>query len=424
MAFTRRETAILISGDFLILIASLWVALALRNLEMPLLGYFETNLVPFVPVIMISLAVFYIAGLYEKQTRLVKREMGTRVLGAQVANAAIAAIVFFVLPLSIAPKTILLLYLVVSVFAISAWRLYRLRRERATDGATRALLVASGQAADEVFDEVNGNDRYLLVFSSRIDPAGKNAETLAAEISDILRSGVRTLVIDTRDPVVERALPYLYRAMVDGVAFLAFAAFYEDLFDRVPLAHIDHAWLLECLPKRHTIYDTAKRLFDIVGALVGLLIALPFIMVAAILLRFSGGPAFIRTERIGRGGIPFRLVKLRTMLFDDHGDAELHKQNRVTSLGSFLRKSRIDELPQLWNVLTGELSFIGPRPELPAIAAVYDQEIPYYQVRHLIPPGLSGWAQLRDFDPPKGLQRHFRGEVGRSAELEQRVLFT
>lgn len=402
MTFTRRETAILVSGDFSALIVSLWAALALRNLEIPPLGYFEANLVPFLPVFMISLAVFYIAGLYEKQTRLVKREMGARVLGAQVANSVIAAVVFFVLPLSIAPKTILLLYLIISVGIISAWRLYRVRRERGTHGATRALLVASGAAAQEVFDEVNGNDRYLLVFSDRIDPMGKSPDTLAEDVARALGGGVRTLVIDTRDPAVERALPYLYRTMVAGVAFLEFSAFYEDIFDRVPLAHIDHAWLLECLPKRHTLYDTAKRSFDLVGALLGLCVALPFILLAALPLRLSGGPAFICTERIGRGGAPFRLVKLRTMLIDDHGDPELRKQNRVTTFGSFLRKSRIDELPQLWNVLSGELSFIGPRPELPAIAAVYNHEIPYYQVRHLIPPGLSGWAQLRDYDPPKG----------------------
>jgi lipopolysaccharide/colanic/teichoic acid biosynthesis glycosyltransferase len=110
----------------------------------------------------------------------------------------------------------------------------------------------------------------------------------------------------------------------------------------------------------------------------------------------------MRPGRIGKGGRVIRLLKLRTMLFDDDGDPELHAKNRVTTLGRFLRKTRIDELPQLWNVFTGELSFIGPRPEFPKIVEVYEREIPQYRMRHLIVPGLSGWAQIHDYDAPRG----------------------
>src|SRR3989344_2172749 len=114
MAFDRRETAILLVGDFLILVASFWAALFIRNLSIPSLGYFESNLVPFFPMFLISLAVFYVAGLYEKQTRPIRSVMGIRIFGAQAATVLIAAVLFFVLPLSIAPKTILVLYLVIS----------------------------------------------------------------------------------------------------------------------------------------------------------------------------------------------------------------------------------------------------------------------------------------------------------------------
>ncbi len=100
----------------------------------------------------------------------------------------------------------------------------------------------------------------------------------------------------------------------------------------------------------------------------------------------------------GAGKSPFYIIKLRSMLFNDHGDPELRAKNRVTPLGRFLRKTRIDELPQLVNVLTGDLSFIGPRPELPSLAAVYEEEVPYYDARHLVTPGLSGWAQIYDYD--------------------------
>ena len=150
MAFDRRETAILLIGDFLILVASLWVALLLRNLTIPPASYFNANLVPFLPMFVLSLVVFYIAGLYEKQTRPIRRVMGVRILGAQAATVAMAAVLFFVLPLSIAPKTILVLYLIVSVLAESGWRFYRMNRELQESNRVPAFLVGSGAAVQEM----------------------------------------------------------------------------------------------------------------------------------------------------------------------------------------------------------------------------------------------------------------------------------
>ncbi|MCR4276437.1 MAG: sugar transferase [Candidatus Parcubacteria bacterium] len=363
MAFDRRETAILLIGDFLILVASLWAALTLRNLSIPPFGYFEANLVPFLPMFFLSLMVFYIAGLYEKQTRPIRSVMGIRIFGAQAATVAISAILFFVLPLDIAPKTILILYLVISVVAESVWRFYRMNREIAEGKRTPVILVGSGPAALELYDEVNGNTAYLIRFVGRIE----------------------------KKSLSEGATPEM-----------EFAPLYEEVFDRVPLEELDAAQLLESLPRHRTFYDNSKRLFDIALALLGSVVAIPFIGLAALLLALGGGMPFIWSERIGKGGRVFHLIKLRSKLFNDHGDPELQKKNRTTALGHLLRKTRIDELPQLWNVLMGDLSFIGPRPELPSIAEVYEREIPQYGLRHLIAPGLSGWAQIHDYDAPRG----------------------
>lgn len=363
MAFDRRETAILLIGDFLILIASLWVALAIRNLAIPPLGYFEANVVPFLPMFFLSLAVFYIAGLYEKQTRPIRSVMGIRIFGAQAATVAIAAILFFVLPLDIAPKTILILYLVISVVAESIWRFYRMNREIAEGKRTPVILVGSGPAALELFDEVNGNNAYLIRFVGRTDKKSPSAGAI---------------------PEMESA------------------PLYEEVFDRVPLEYLDAAQLLESMPKHRALYDFTKRFFDVALAVIGAMVAIPFVAVAAVLLSINGGMPFITNERIGKGGRIFRIIKLRSMLFNDHGNPELQKKNRITALGRILRKTRIDELPQLWNVLVGDLSFIGPRPELPSIAEVYEREVPQYRMRHLIAPGLSGWAQIHDYDAPRG----------------------
>ena len=326
--------------------------------------------------------------------------MGVRILGAQAVNAALAAIIFFLLPLTIAPKTILVLYLFISVAVVSAWRFYLAPRVAVSDPAL-ALMVGKGAAVEELIDEVNGNRRYFIRFAERVEQGGDTV-LLAQRISSAVQRGIRVIVLDESDPGIAAELPALYGAMVSGVQFISFASFYEDIFDRVPLDHLTYAWLINALPTRRSAYDFFKRLFDLVLAAVALVFASIFVLPSALLLSLTGGSPFIFPERVGKGGASIRLVKLRTMLFYDEGDPEKQKLNRITVFGKFLRKTRIDELPQLWNILKGDLSFIGPRPELPAIAATYEREIPFYNVRHLITPGLSGWAQIRDYDAPRG----------------------
>jgi len=400
MAFDRRETITLLIGDFLILVISLWATLVLRNLSLPSFSYFEINIVPFVPMFAISLAVFYVAGLYEKQTRPIRRVMGVRILGAQATTVAIAAVLFFILPFNIAPKTILIIYLCISVVGESAWRFHRMKHELKTEDRVPALIVGTGRAVEELYEEVRENSRYLLHFVEHIDASGE----LAEKISLAIASGVRVIVLDISNPQIASHAQALYDRLASGVTFIDFATLYEEIFDRVPLGHLDSARLLESFPKQRAIYDALKRLFDVVLALLGSIIALPFVSIAAVILYMQNGTAFIHQDRIGKGGRTFKIIKLRSraLPYDDRGDPELQKKNYVTTFGQFLRKTRIDELPQLWNVLKGELSLIGPRPELPDIVAVYEREIPQYRMRHLIAPGLSGWAQVRDYDVPRG----------------------
>lgn len=369
MAFNRRETAILLIGDFLILPASLWVALLIRNLSFPSVSYFEANLVPFLPMFVLSLVIFYISGLYEKQTRPIRSVMGMRILGAQAATVAISAVLFFTLPLSIAPKTILALYLVVSVIAESAWRFYRMNREIAEGNRSPAVLVGSCPEVQELYDEVNGNNQYFIRFVKRVESDSSQANV-------IFMNGEN--------------------------AVMDFASLYEEIFDRVPIEYLDSNELLKSLPAHRSLYDKSKRIFDIVLAVLLSVIAIPIMAITALILYIESRAPFIYPERIGKNGKIIRLIKLRTMLFNDNGDPELQKKNRVTAFGRMLRKSRLDELPQLWNILVGDLSFIGPRPEFPKIAEVYEREVPQYHMRHFIAPGLSGWAQIHDYDAPRG----------------------
>ena len=327
--------------------------------------------------------------------------MVSRVLGAQLGNTVVAAILFFALPFAVAPKTVLLVYLGVSVLLISLWRFYAVPHFSIST-RQKALLLGQGPAVAELFEEVNTHPQYYIDFTDYIDTSIVCKDTIESRVQKGITNGVQLVVLDTRDIHVHRELGELYDIMMSGVSFVEFSVFYESVFDRIPVDHVDHAWLLECLPKGHLGYDTGKWLFDKLGAIVGVAVALTCILPAVLALLLTGGNPFIYSERIGKGGKSITLIKLRTMLFFDDGDAELQKKNRVTRIGWFLRKTRIDELPQLINILRGDLSFIGPRPELPKIAHTYELTIPFYQARHLLTPGLSGWAQIRDYDAPRG----------------------
>jgi lipopolysaccharide/colanic/teichoic acid biosynthesis glycosyltransferase len=181
---------------------------------------------------------------------------------------------------------------------------------------------------------------------------------------------------------------------------------YEEVFDRVPLSLLRYEWVLGNLGSSR-LYDALKRGIDIVAAAVLGLVSLifyPFVILAIKL--DDGGPIFVTLPRIGRLQAEIDIVKFRSMSGNDAGSYGSSGKSElvVTRVGKWIRKFRIDELPQLWNILKGDLSFVGPRPETPTLVASYNARIPYYNARHLITPGLTGWAQIRhDRHPHHGL---------------------
>jgi exopolysaccharide biosynthesis polyprenyl glycosylphosphotransferase len=177
---------------------------------------------------------------------------------------------------------------------------------------------------------------------------------------------------------------------------------YEELLGRVPVQHLESDWLIRSFvdeARVSSFYEMGKRLLDLIGGLLGMVIFLilwPFVALAIYLE--SGRPILFAQQRAGRGGKPFTMYKFRTMVPDAEADGQprLASENdpRVTRVGAFLRRTRLDEFPQFYNILRGEMSLVGPRAERPELVARFQKQIPFYRARLLVKPGLTGWAQI------------------------------
>ena len=184
-----------------------------------------------------------------------------------------------------------------------------------------------------------------------------------------------------------------------GVSVMPLVSLCEEIEQYVPLELINSEWLLNASGEPQLLYiKKVKRLFDIVCSALGLILGAPLLLVAALAIRLtSAGPIFYRQTRTARFGRPFAMIKLRTMRVDAERDGAVWSGNgdpRVTFVGRFLRSYRIDEIPQLWHVLCGQMSFVGPRPERPEMIAQLAREVPYYEERLMVQPGITGWAQV------------------------------
>jgi exopolysaccharide biosynthesis polyprenyl glycosylphosphotransferase len=401
----KSRWAPLVLGDLASLAAALYLALAARSFSWPSSEEYLRHLEPFAVLAAVWLVVFFVAGLYDARAALRRRSEAEALLYAQAFNALLAVAFFYFVPFfGIAPKTILALFLGASFLLLTAWRL-AYRRVASRVRPETALVVGRGEEMRELAEAINrGGFGYRVAACVSVD--GEDPADLSRLVATTVNeSGATTVIVDTHAEAVSPLLPRLYELVFDGVSFVSLHQVYEDVFGRVPLSLLSHGWFLENVrTKPHALYDAAKRVFDTA-------LALPILVVAAALAPFvwlgqrleGSGALLIHQERVGQSGRPFRIAKFRTMLFDDAGRYGDGRKNEVTRLGQFLRKSRIDELPQAWNVLRGELSLIGPRPELPPLVRQYADEIPYYGARHLIKPGLSGWAQIYGEHPHHGV---------------------
>jgi exopolysaccharide biosynthesis polyprenyl glycosylphosphotransferase len=412
--FSERRV-LLALGDMLVVSGAVLAALYLwASFGTPAFGIeFVQQHWPWFPVLtVVWWLVAYLGDLYDVPTAGQRLEVTRRIGGAGLGLLVIYLVAYFLSPRDALPRLFFLFFGGVSLAGLLAWRWLYATVFTLPPFRQRVLIAGAGWAGHtmaETLMEYSDGD-YVVVGFVDDDPE-KQGEAVAGwpvlgssrELVDLARAKRADKVVAA---VTHEMGGSLFQALMDcraaGMDVIRMPELYEKLTRRVPVEHVERGWVVESMNNVQPLTRPSrwmKRLLDIALGIVGgvvLLALLPFIALAITL--DCPGPIFYRQVRLGQGGQQFRVWKLRTMIPDaeEPGEAKWAERDdpRITKVGKVLRKTRLDELPQVISILRGEMSIVGPRPERPEFIEELQERIPFYRTRLTVKPGLTGWAQI------------------------------
>ncbi len=414
----KIKKAILIIGDIIILYAALAAALTVRYRGFDLLT-FKNHLVPFTIIFFFWVVIFYIHNLYDLAIAKNNRIFYSALFRALLINIAFTVVFFYFAPqissITIAPKTNLVLTVIFFVILSWLWRnLFNLFAKSSTLNINTAIVGHNRQVLELAKDVIkNPQIGYKIKLIVQHEENGVIPKLNELEFKDIkieiglnnlkealLREKITTAIVAPEIYRSPELIQTLFECIRHKIDFINLSSFYEKIVQKIPVSAINQIWFLENISQRQRgFYEFFKRVFDFLAGIILLIASLPLWPVIAVIIKIeSSGPVFYKQTRVGQSGKPFKVIKFRSMIKDAEKDGpKMAQENdpRVTKLGRFMRKTRLDELPQLWNVIKGEMSFVGPRAERPEFHEELKIHIPFYQERYLIKPGLSGWAQIK-----------------------------
>lgn len=406
----RRNTIkiLLAVGDYLVMVAGLAATLLVRYGTAGFRSRFEQHILPFAIIFVLWVVVFYILDLYNLNTPFNHRLF----LTAMIVNTAIGAIGFYLFLdiVDITPRRNMAIVVLAFMALFFGWRFVF---DRLVDniGWHRSVVIIGSdhhslELAARIMNETRQGFRVAAILrdknqelpdwvKSSAIPVVDSIEELRRIISERL---IHTVIVS--DTWYYSIYQDLYRLIPYRLYFFRLASFWERFDESIPIYATQETWFLENFNRGpNKGYLVLKRIFDIGTVIAFSPLFLVLSLFTALAVRFtSAGPVIFAQTRVGQNERHFTIYKFRSMYTDaEKNGVQWAQKNdpRITPVGRFIRATRLDEIPQVYNILMGDMSLIGPRPERPEFVDSLSQEVPHYQLRHLVKPGLTGWAQVK-----------------------------
>jgi exopolysaccharide biosynthesis polyprenyl glycosylphosphotransferase len=396
MKFTNwTKVFFLFLGDVVALYASLAITLLIRYGSGFAEQFTNVHAFPFTIVFVLWIVVFYVAGLYDLRRLRNNIDFLKTLLLATTISAMMAIILFYLVPaFGIAPKTNLLIFAIIFIVLESLWRHGMNTVLDSGEAANRIVLVGDGAIADEIAATIEKNSQlgYAVLQRFRAVDAYRDPDAVSRAVAE---RHANVIAVPRHLKKEDSFALMLYDLFGKGILVMDVAELYEQILRKVPLADIEETWFLENIEGAGKYYDSLKRAGEVVFAVIFGIILIPFDIIIAFLVKISSpGPVIYRQTRIGQNGRPFILYKFRTMRpAEKNGWLDTDKA-RITAIGRFLRRTHLDELPQIFNLLRGDVSLVGPRPDFIEFYRELEKTVPYYAIRTIVKPGITGWAQV------------------------------
>ena len=403
---------ILLLGDVVLMYSALILTLALRYWDFTFLPgpWTRIFLIQFSVIYLFWLLILFVFDFYEiSYVRKVFDFFRNLALFALFATGFGIAYFYLQPQLAIAPKTILFLHILIFSLLFCGWRYLFSHILKLKNLKEKIIIVGEKKEIKEILPKIPEKGYEIVGFfntqtgqnNSFLDTARHGIISEVSKLKQIIKKERVDLVVFTSEFYRDKKLiQQFFSKLPFNLNYINFIDFYETLTQKALIDTIDEIWFLENIfKKQDKINEILKRSFDIVFSLLGILIIMilfPFI--ASIIKLSSSGPIFYIQKRVGKDGKIFTLYKFRTMIVGAEKNGPqwtVENDSQIIRFGKFLRATHLDELPQFYNILKGDISFVGPRPERPEFVSLLKKQIPYYEIRHSIKPGLTGWAQIK-----------------------------